>query len=74
MVSTGSGSPFAYGVLEAEFEEKSKVKDMLPVIVRAIDAAMKRDVSSGDSFDVVVLNDDGYKELTSEEKSLILKH
>jgi proteasome beta subunit len=74
MVSTGSGSPFAYGVLEAEFKEKSMVKDMLPVIVRAIDAAMKRDVSSGDNFDVVILNDDGFKELTSEEKSLLLKY
>jgi len=72
MVSTGSGSPFAYGVLEAEFSEDSSVKEMLPVVVRAVDAAMKRDVNSGDSFDVAVINGSGYRELTLEEKQRVL--
>lgn len=72
MVSTGSGSPFAYGVLEAEFSEDSSVQKMLPVVVRAVDAAMKRDVNSGDSFDVVVIDDSGFRELTLEEKQKIL--
>ncbi|MFH2110876.1 MAG: archaeal proteasome endopeptidase complex subunit beta [Candidatus Bathyarchaeota archaeon] len=72
MVSTGSGSPFAYGVLEAEFKEDSSVEEMLPVVVRAVDAAMKRDVASGDSFDIVVIGDGGFRELSSEEKQSIL--
>jgi proteasome beta subunit len=72
MVSTGSGSPFAYGVLEAEFKEDSSVQKMLPVVVRAVDAAMKRDVASGDSFDVVVIDDKGFRELSQEEKQKIL--
>jgi proteasome beta subunit len=72
MISTGSGSPYAYGVLEAQFKEDSSVKDTLSVVVRAIDSAMKRDVASGDSFDVAVINEDGFRELSPEEKKTIL--
>jgi len=72
MVSTGSGSPYAYGVLEAQFKEDSSVENTLSVVVRAIDSAMKRDVASGDSFDVAVINKDGFRELTPEEKKTIL--
>ena len=74
MVSTGSGSPYAYGVLEAQFKEDSSVEDTLSVVVRAIDSAMKRDVASGDSFDVAVINDKGFRELTPEEKKTILNN
>lgn len=72
MVSTGSGSPYAYGVLEAQFEEDKKVDEMLSVVVRAVDSAMKRDVASGDSFDVAVINADGFRELSLDEKESIL--
>jgi len=73
VVSTGSGSPFAYGVLEAQFEEDKTIEEMLPTLVRAVDAAMKRDVASGDSFDVAVINKEGYRALSEEEKQAILK-
>jgi proteasome beta subunit len=69
VVSTGSGSPFAYGVLEDKFKEDSSVVEMLPVVVSAVDSAMKRDVASGDSFDVVVI----IRELSPEEKKALLK-
>ena len=72
MVSTGSGSPYAYGVLEAQFKEDSSVDETLSVVVRAIDSAMKRDVASGDSFDVAMINNDGFRELSPEEKKTIL--
>ncbi len=72
MVSTGSGSPYAYGVLEAQFKEDSTVDEMLSVVVRAVDSAMKRDVASGDSFDVAIINDEGFRELAPEEKKSIL--
>ncbi len=68
MVSTGSGSPIAYGVLEDRYKQDSSVKEMLPIVVRAVDSAMKRDVASGDSFDVAVIMDDGFRELSDEEK------
>jgi len=73
VVSTGSGSPFAYGVLEAQYEEDKMIDEMLPTVVRAVDAAMKRDVASGDSFDVAVIKKEGYRALSEEEKQAILK-
>jgi proteasome beta subunit len=72
MVSTGSGSPYAYGVLEAQFEEDSPVEEMLTVVVKAVDSAMKRDVASGDSFDVAVIKENGFRELSLSEKKEIL--
>jgi len=67
-VATGSGSPIAYGVLEDRYKEEVSVKELLPVIVKAVDSAMKRDVASGDSFNVAILDEMGYRELTKEEK------
>jgi len=68
VVSTGSGSPIAYGVLEDQYREDRPVDEMLPVVVRAVESAMKRDVSSGDSFDVAMVTESGFRELSEEEK------
>ena len=73
MVSTGSGSPFAYGVLEDRYKEGSTVAEMAPIVVKAVDSAMKRDVASGDNFDVAVITSDGFKELSEEEKIALLE-
>ena len=72
MVSTGSGSPFAYGVLEDRYRQDSTVEEMLPIVVKAVDSAMKRDVASGDSFDVAVVTKDGFSEFSNEEKLSLL--
>jgi proteasome beta subunit len=72
MVSTGSGSPYAYGVLEAEYKEENSIKENLPVIVRALYSAMQRDVASGNNFDVAVIDKNGYRELCQEEKQKLL--
>jgi proteasome beta subunit len=71
-VATGSGSPIAYGVLEDKFREGMTVAEALPIIVRAVDSAMKRDTASGDSFNVAVVDAKGYRELTEEEKKKLL--
>jgi proteasome beta subunit len=67
-VSTGSGSPVAYGILEDKYKEGLPIREMLPVIVKAVDAAMKRDSGSGDSFNVAVIDAKGYRDLTDKEK------
>lgn len=71
-VATGSGSPIAYGVLEDEYQEDKYSKDVLPIIVNSVNSAMKRDTASGDSFDVSVITEEGYKELSEEEKKGLL--
>jgi proteasome beta subunit len=71
-VSTGSGSPVAYGILEDKYKEGVPVREMLPVIVKAVDAAMKRDSASGDSFNVAIIDSKGYRDLTDKEKKQLL--
>ncbi|MEM2994821.1 MAG: archaeal proteasome endopeptidase complex subunit beta [Candidatus Bathyarchaeia archaeon] len=71
-VATGSGSPIAYGILEDKYKEGMSVAELLPVIVKAVNSAMKRDAASGDSFNVAVIDANGYRELTSKEKEKLL--
>jgi len=71
-VATGSGSPIAYGVLEDKYKEDMTINNLLSVVVRAVDSAMKRDSASGDSFDVAVIDSKGYRELSIDEKKGIL--
>jgi len=71
-VATGSGSPIAYGVLEDKYKEGYEIKDILPVVVRAVDSAMKRDIASGNNFDIVIITKEGYQTLSPEEKKKIL--
>jgi len=72
-VATGSGSFIAYGVLEAAYRRDKPVEEMLPVVVKAVTSAMKRDVASGDSFDIALITEEGYRELTEEEKKALAK-
>jgi len=71
-VATGSGSPIAYGVLEDKYKEDMSVKDVLPIIVKAVGSAMKRDAASGDSFNVAIIDEKGYRELTKDERKQLL--
>jgi proteasome beta subunit len=71
-VATGSGSPIAYGILEDRYKEDVSVKEFLPIIVKAVNSAMKRDAASGDSFNVAVIDEKGYQELTDEGKKKLL--
>ena len=72
-VATGSGSPIAYGVLEDQYREDATVEELLPIVVRAVHSAMKRDTASGDSFDVAIIDEKGFRELSEEEKKKILE-
>ena len=72
-VSTGSGSPIAYGILEDKYREGMTIAELLPIIVKAVNAAMKRDVASGNNYNITVIDKNGYRELSADEKSALLK-
>jgi proteasome beta subunit len=72
-VATGSGSPVAYGVLEDQFREGMTIEEALPVIAKAVDSAMKRDAASGDDFNIAIIDAKGFRELTDEERKLLIK-
>lgn len=67
MIATGSGSPIAYGVLESEFKEGKTVSEALPIVIKAMKAAMKRDIATGNEVAVVTITKQGFRELSSDE-------
>jgi proteasome beta subunit len=70
-ISTGSGSPVAYGYLESEFKEGSSVNEAYKVAIQAIAAAIRRNAGTGDSINAVVIDKDGYRELSKEVKQSV---
>lgn len=65
--TTGSGSPYVFGVLEDNYRKDMSVDESINLAIRALTAAMKRDSASGDGIDVVVVTDKNYIELKDEE-------
>ncbi|MCX8196985.1 MAG: archaeal proteasome endopeptidase complex subunit beta [Candidatus Micrarchaeota archaeon] len=72
-VSTGSGSPIAYGVLEESYKEGGTVKDNLKIAARAIFAAMKRDAASGEDIDLVSITKAGFRRYEKNEIEKLLQ-
>jgi proteasome beta subunit len=75
-VSTGSGSPVAYGLMEDTFKEDKPIKDNLKIALRALAVAMKRDAGTGDTIDLVTITPDEFKRYDKEtlKKLLETKH
>ncbi len=65
--TTGSGSPYVFGVLEDNYKEGMKEDEAIDIVIRALTAAIKRDSASGNGMDVVVITKKGYRELSSDE-------
>ncbi|MCL4342590.1 MAG: archaeal proteasome endopeptidase complex subunit beta [Candidatus Thermoplasmatota archaeon] len=66
--STGSGSPFVYGVLESNYSRDITVDDGIDLVIRAISAAKQRDSASGGMIDVATINSkDGFVQLPEKE-------
>lgn len=65
--TTGSGSPYVFGVLEDHYKKDMDIEEAIDLAIRALSAAMKRDSASGDGMDVVAITEKEYKELSQEE-------
>lgn len=66
--STGSGSPYAYGVLEAEFKPGMAVPDAIKLAIKAIKVAIERDMGSGGRIIMAAIIDKrGFRELSAAE-------
>jgi len=66
-VSTGSGSPFVYGVLEDNFKSGLTTSEAADLVLRAITAAMARDSASGNGIEIAIINNKGFNLLTEKE-------
>ncbi|MFW5935144.1 MAG: archaeal proteasome endopeptidase complex subunit beta [Halolamina sp.] len=56
---SGSGSQFALGVLEQEFEAEMGVEAAKDVATKCIKSAMERDTASGNGINIAVVTDEG---------------
>ncbi|MEM1513313.1 MAG: archaeal proteasome endopeptidase complex subunit beta [Candidatus Thermoplasmatota archaeon] len=65
--TTGSGSPYVFGVLEDNYRKDMSVEEGINLAIRALVAAMRRDSASGDGIDIVAITDKEYIELKDEE-------
>ena len=70
-ISTGSGSPVAYGYLESEFKEGSSVNEAYKIAIQAVAAAIRRNAGTGDNINAVIIDKDGYRELSKEVKEAV---
>ncbi len=71
--STGSGSPFALGVLEDAYKEGMTAEETSKLAMRAIKSAIERDIGSGGkAMDIAVITKDGVK-ITRYELDKITK-
>ena len=71
-VTTGSGSPVAYGLLEEEFREELTVEEAKVVALRAVKAAITRNIGTGDGINVSIIDKNGFRLLTKEQKKAII--
>jgi len=65
--TTGSGSPYVFGVLEDHYKKDMDVDEGIDLAIKAMVAAMKRDSASGNGIDIVVITPAEYRELSQEE-------
>ena len=70
-ISTGSGSPVAYGYLESEFKDNLSVNESYRIAIQAIAAAIRRNAGTGDNINAVIIDKDGYRELSKEKKEAV---
>jgi proteasome beta subunit len=65
--STGSGSPYVYGVLEDHWKDEMPLDEGIDLAIRAITASMKRDSASGDGIDIAAISSRGFTEVGDRE-------
>ena len=71
-VTTGSGSPVAYGLLEEEYRDDLNVEDAKVIALRAVKAAITRNIGTGDGINVSIIDKNGFRLLTKEQKKAII--
>lgn len=70
-VTTGSGSPVAYGLLEDEWAEGISMGDAARVAYRAVRAAIARNIGTGDGINVATIDASGFRLLPDKERAAL---
>ena len=71
-VTTGSGSPVAYGLLEEEYKVNLTLDEAKAIALRAVKAAITRNIGTGDGINVALIDKNGFQLLDNERKKSVL--
>ncbi len=71
-ISSGSGSVFAYGVLETQFKKEMSVEQAAKLALKSINTSLKRDSASGDGVNIFQITSEGIKKLQPKTLDLEL--
>jgi len=63
----GSGSPYAFGVLEDSYHDDMTINEGIDLALRAVTAAMGRDSASGNGADVAVITEKEFKMIPEDD-------
>ena len=66
-ISSGSGSVFAYGVLETQWSPDITIEQGIALVTKAINTAIQRDSCSGNGLDVVAVTTTEIKKVLHKE-------
>ncbi len=65
--TSGSGSVMVYGVLETLYKKNMSVDEGIKLAVKSINAAVQRDIASGNGINIVTITQDGIKKVLSKD-------
>ncbi len=69
-ISSGSGSVIAFGVLETLYKKGIGVEEGVKLAGKSINAAIQRDIASGNGIDIVTITREGVKKVYSKDLEL----
>ncbi len=70
---SGSGSVYAYGVLETLYKKDLTVSEGVKLALKAVNAAIQRDIASGNGIDIMTITKDGLKRVFQKEIDMRVK-
>ncbi len=71
-ISSGSGSVFAYGVLETQYNPEITTSEAVKLATLAVNTALQRDSCSGNGINIVVVTTKGIKRVVNKEVTVSL--
>ena len=66
-ISSGSGSVMAFGVLETLYKKGLSVEEGVKLAAKGVNAAVQRDIASGNGIDIISITKDGIRKVFSKE-------
>lgn len=70
--TTGSGSPYVYGVITDHYKDGLSKEDGLDIGIRGLNASHRRDSASGNGMDFCIIDKNGYTAV--DQKTILERH